>query len=311
MRFPGGFYEIRNDYGKRLCKMTLKETKRYHRLKFASSPKNQWWYTKGFATGLLLLDEGDTAEMHQELAYMLELMKDMENIAIEDGLPRDFFIPAAFTVGMKHAMCIADVSQVPIVRLQTKRTLVRSGLRRKAFGKKKQDEITFIKIGPGHLAIRPRPFGQQLVDWKPDVLVTLSESHQGTKRMRHLKAMVDKVPSVQWIPLQFHILSGKSQQNLRASDLETLQFVDVLLAKLKDGQTIVVHCHAGLHRSGFFVYVLLRRHGLSAPDSIEALRKTRKLTFDEMTYPNKKNRTLAQEAEQVFQTLSFGPCEDF
>ena len=179
--------------------MTFKEKKRYRELK-SSCPdkKNRWWYSRGFATGLLLLDEGD--EMYQELDYIREIMKDMEEIAIEDGLARDAFIPAMFTVGMKHAMCIANFSQVPIAQMQTKATLprvqttpvVRLDLRRRALGRKLQDEIAFIKIGRGHLAIRPRPSAQQLGGWKLDVLVTLSETHKATKRMCQLEAIVEK-----------------------------------------------------------------------------------------------------------------------
>ena len=121
--------------------------------------------------------------------------------------------------------------------------------------------------------------------------------------MRQLETMIETVPSVEWVILNFAIL--RSKKELSTSDINTLQYVDVLLQKLNHGEKIVVHCHAGLHRSGLFVYILLRRRGLSEAASIEALRTTRQRTFDEMMYKYKKGGTLVQEAERLFQSFSF------
>ena len=114
--------------------------------------------------------------------------------------------------------------------------------------------------------------------------------------------------SMEWIPLKFNIRSSKGESKLTSSDFNTLKYVDVVLDKLKDAKKIVVHCHAGLHRSGFFVFILLRRHGMSFTSAIEAVRLTRRLTFEEMMYTCKNRLSLAQTFEHVFEGLCFGPC---
>ena len=60
---------------------------------------------------------------------------------------------------------------------------------------------------------------------------------------------------------------------------------------------------AGLHRTGFFIYVLLRRHGLTPQEALEALRMTRRRTYDEMTWMKGRRPTLVDKAETAFNAL--------
>ena len=90
------------------------------------------------------------------------------------------------------------------------------------------------------------------------------------------------------------------------SDQESLNEVDAVLQHLRIGARVVVHCHMGFHRTGFFIYVLLGRYGHSEDASLEALKRTRKHTYDEFTYRKKSQQSLADKAEVVFQLLFNG-----
>jgi predicted protein tyrosine phosphatase len=326
---------FQDDYLERLSVMTLLEENRFNAPMILH--RDAWWYCRGFAEGLLLIDKMDTDIMDRRLDYLLELV-------IEFG---DALVPAVFSIGLKDAMILEDLppQPLPVCNLSSHNVLDRCEQLRRASSDLERlldvtqptlhdlrcinttprqpvqtrtrmktclrpnntDEITFIKICRGHLAIRPRPTLPQLRVWKPDILVSLSESRPGTKRMRQLHYMVQAMQSVEWVPLQLNILSCKAKATLTPSDFTTLKYVDVLLEKLAKGKKIVVHCHAGLHRSGFFVYILLRRHGMSETHAVKALRMTRRRTFNEMTaYSTRRRLTLAQIAEGVFASLSFG-----
>ena len=100
-----------------------------------------------------------------------------------------------------------------------------------------------------------------------------------------------------------------TSRTLSEVDKASVLKVDLVLKRLCSGDKVVVHCHAGYHRTGFFIYVLLRRYGLTAHQSLEALRTTRPRTHTEMTYSKGNRPSLADKAETVFNTL-FHECSD-
>ena len=144
---------------------------------------------------------------------------------------------------------------------------------------------------------------QDLSAWRPDLLVTLSHSYENGKRIRRLQERVDRCTGMQRLHLYMNFLSSKANLTLSDADKESLRKVDPILRRLHSGDRVVVHCHAGLHRTGFFIYVLLRRNGLTLHESLEALRTTRRRTFTEMTYKKGCRVTLVDKAEVVFNEL--------
>lgn len=53
------------------------------------------------------------------------------------------------------------------------------------------------------------------------------------------------------------------------------ELADLLLDRIYDGQTVLVHCQAGLNRSGLIAAAVLVKQGMSPDDAIQHLRTNR------------------------------------
>jgi len=60
------------------------------------------------------------------------------------------------------------------------------------------------------------------------------------------------------------------------------KFVENTLSSLKAGESVLVHCSAGLHRTGIFAYSVLIRGGMSHSDAFETIGNIRQETADAM-----------------------------
>lgn len=81
----------------------------------------------------------------------------------------------------------------------------------------------------------------------------------------------------------------------KISSLEKTQFkntINVVYEAILNDEFFLVHCSAGLHRTGMFAYALLRKGGSSYEDSLEIIRKIRLKTYDAL---DQKYITLAEE----------------
>ena len=108
------------------------------------------------------------------------------------------------------------------------------------------------------------------------MLVAIS-SCEDRKRNQKIQEKVDRCSSVRWLLVHMNVLSGKAGRTLSEDEeAGVAKKVDAVLGCLMHGDRVVVHCHAGLHRTGFFLYVLLRRHGLTLQEALEALKMTRR-----------------------------------
>lgn len=75
-------------------------------------------------------------------------------------------------------------------------------------------------------------------------------------------------------------LSGRRME--QAGDRESLARLPDLLALWDVPRRVVVHCSAGLHRTGAICYLLLRSAGLERDDAIAHVRAARTLTAEEL-----------------------------
>ena len=115
-----------------------------------------------------------------------------------------------------------------------------------------------------------------------------------------------------WLPeacrkagLTWHHLPLSGRRLERATDRDTLAAIPGLLDVLRADppRTVVVHCSAGLHRTGVCLYVLLRSAGQSEEQAVATIAAARPLTAEELCRVGKSG-SLKEKAEAVHQGQS-------
>ena len=77
--------QLWNAYDIRLAQLTDEENRKFHAPPAMASAKNWWWYRRGFAQGLLWLDEGDTDKRFREMQFIEDIERDIRDICVQDG----------------------------------------------------------------------------------------------------------------------------------------------------------------------------------------------------------------------------------
>lgn len=105
------------------------------------------------------------------------------------------------------------------------------------------------------------------------------------------------------IPLSGKLLSAPT-------DAQSIESLGVLFAHFRTQNTplkLVVHCAAGLHRTGVALYILLRLSGTTPSDTLTQIQSIRPITAHELSRTPKRGPSLATQAESLFQSLSTPP----
>lgn len=97
-------------------------------------------------------------------------------------------------------------------------------------------------------------------------------------------------------------LSGKLLED--PDDISTLSRIPKLVSNLSEhnNRSIVVHCAAGMHRTGIFLYILLRCTEFDPEHSVELIAQARKLTAEELSKTTKQG-VLLTKAEMIYQSF--------
>ncbi len=80
----------------------------------------------------------------------------------------------------------------------------------------------------------------------------------------------------------------------KITDQERLLFksmVHTIYKAILDNQSVLVHCSAGLHRTGMFAYALLRHANLDREEALEVIKQMRPVTWEAL---EEKYLTLAE-----------------
>lgn len=136
----------------------------------------------------------------------------------------------------------------------------------------------WVSIGAGRLALSSRPkyeFLRKLADYGVQRVVTLSTEADGADKIGEMI----QAQGVQWSWLRLKNAkrpAGDADKMLRAA-------MPVLSHCLDQGESILIHCSAGLHRTGMVAYGLLRYRGYSHTRTLELIEQMRPKTRAEMT----------------------------
>ena len=150
------------------------------------------WYRRGFAQGLLWLDEGDTDKRFREMQFIKDIERDIRDICVQDGRWQNAIIPSSFDVGLQHALkptktpeddditAPIDISDedMTVAPMETLNRVTPMHPRRQDV----RDPIRYIQVGKGLLAARPRPSLRDLESWKLSALVHRSEASEAFGR---------------------------------------------------------------------------------------------------------------------------------
>lgn len=96
----------------------------------------------------------------------------------------------------------------------------------------------------------------------------------------HMKLIpqICQIEGMQWIQVSFwpNFYSHAGAEGHGA----LIKLIDEIATKVKNGEYVMLHCAAGIHRTGMCVYGVLRKLGLSQQQTLNCIRDLRRATFD-------------------------------
>jgi protein-tyrosine phosphatase len=131
----------------------------------------------------------------------------------------------------------------------------------------------FVQMGGGALALTHRPKLRdvpRLPAWGVTHVVTLLAEREGARAIGD--AVRNAGATWIWCPLD----NGEPPDAQRTTELQPI--IAELAALIAGGAKILVHCSAGIHRTGMFGYALLRRLGLEPATARAKLMELRAVT---------------------------------
>jgi len=139
------------------------------------------------------------------------------------------------------------------------------------------DPVHWVPLGNGHFGLRGRPSGYQV-----SLLPSMGCTHVVTLQGEREKAtqMQDWVTqaNMDWI----HIPLDNAKVDLLGVEefLMIVKRLHEISEALHSGAKVLIHCAAGLHRTGTISYILLLWHGHTPQQAIDKIRKAREKTAE-------------------------------
>lgn len=164
-------------------------------------------------------------------------------------------------------------------------------------------EIHFVSVGNGKLALYHRPRGvdfRTLRELGCTHVVTLMKESEGA---RSIGKMTENAGLTWvWIPVpNGDYPQGEVHQRLIVA-------IPTLSQLLDENAALIIHCSAGIHRTGTVAYGLLRWRGVTREKSLKLIEQMRPVTLAEMgekrqRWGNEIARDLPQPKPTWFQSL--------
>jgi hypothetical protein len=133
---------------------------------------------------------------------------------------------------------------------------------------------------PGRLSLWHFPAKAHLVDAAAsgcNAIVTL----QGVSEDPNIHTIIPltcKETGMEWIQLDWW---KNYYQHAGAPGASAIvKLIDEICERVRNGKSVLLHCAAGVHRTGMCVYGVLRRLGLSKEDTLEFIKQLRMTTYE-------------------------------
>jgi protein-tyrosine phosphatase len=142
---------------------------------------------------------------------------------------------------------------------------------------KESSAIHFVKVGKGRMALHHRPRGTDftlLREMGCTYTVTLLKESEGALRYGEMT----RKAGIKWFWLA--VPNGKYPEGEVHAAL--INAWPKLSQRLDDGNSILIHCSAGIHRTGTVAYGLLRWRGVAGEKAMHIIRQARKETAEGM-----------------------------
>jgi protein-tyrosine phosphatase len=133
----------------------------------------------------------------------------------------------------------------------------------------------FVNVGAGAIAVTHRPKVKLLPVFKAagaTHLVTLLSKREGALAM----GSAAKAAGLGWIWVDL----PNGQQPAPPYRHEIVTALTTLTTLIANGAKVVIHCSAGIHRTGMFTYALLRSCGLDTRNALLTMEQARAVTAE-------------------------------
>lgn len=139
----------------------------------------------------------------------------------------------------------------------------------------KRKKIHFIALQNGYLGLSGRPSLEKIKILKEDgvtTIVTLLKEEE-----KRVLALGDQIKSLDIHWVWFPLAASQLEDNTVFKQ-EINNVYEAIIARIEAGEKILIHCAAGVHRTGSFSNGLLRKMGFSKIEAKEKIYEIRPVT---------------------------------
>lgn len=157
----------------------------------------------------------------------------------------------------------------------------------------KLGELRWARVRNGWMACAGAPSGERQASWQIEGVTAVVNLQHDEERIRSWEGTGVDV-------LRAPLLGKTSVFQPSEDDLRSLRLLAARVPELLDGgHAVVIHCAAGMHRTGAVAYWTLRQSGFNAEDALNLIAELRPHTHRGLTERSKKwrGRQLVSAAE--------------
>jgi protein tyrosine phosphatase (PTP) superfamily phosphohydrolase (DUF442 family) len=127
-------------------------------------------------------------------------------------------------------------------------------------------KLNWVEVGGGRLALSHRPRLKAIAGFAGQGCQRVLTLQGEDESPGQIGAAVRKA-GLAWTWVKI----GDGRFPVGKADLAMRQGLHDMVACLKAGESVLIHCSAGIHRTGMFTFALLRSLGLSEPEALEKI----------------------------------------